>query len=374
MTISSAQNSNETVQGGQQPQQQHPQHHDYPPIAANERRNMDPRQSGNYLASAINQTVPQLGNSSSSNTEKQPDNNPMGSNPQPASSELNHANGDKSLILPPNGDTSNGQDTQKQAAAPAAPSDLPRRSGPRSEGIAGYERKIGRGTSWRRDHEARTEGDYTVRGRGRGAPPVRGSGRGGQYHREHDARDYPHRRDYDRRPPPPSPPLPPAPASHHHSHPSLDPRGPPYPPPDPYYDSREAYPSPPHYDSRREYPPESAARYFDDYRRGGYDPRDVPPPPPPPPPSAAAGPPQSLDSRRPYDRGPLPGREDSSEYGRPYTRPRDPRDDYPRDFDPRLPPDPRISPRDVRLDPRYIDEGNFILLSIQSLILLRPKS
>ena len=185
MTTSLAQNSNETVQGGQQPQQ-HPQHHDYPPIAANDRRNMDPRQSGNYLASAINQTVPQLGINSSSNTEKQPDNNPMGSNPQPASSELNHANGDKSLMLPPNGDTINAQDAQKQSnstAAPATPSDLPRRSGPRSEVTAGYERKIGRGTSWRRDHEARTEGDYTVRGRGRGAPPGRGGGRG-QYHRD----------------------------------------------------------------------------------------------------------------------------------------------------------------------------------------------
>lgn len=197
----------------------------------------------------------------------------------------------------------------------------------------GYERKIGRGTSWRRDHDSRDEQDYTVRGRGR-VPLRNGGGRG--YHREgersfSESRDYfdyrGRDREYDRRPPP------------------VDPRY----PPDPYYESSRAYP--PAYDHRRDYPPHHPAdmpptRYYDDYRRG-YDPRDLPPP-------ASSHSPPGLDPRRPpYDR-------DDPEYGRPYPpRSRDPRDDY--RMDPRGPPSergPPLPPQDR--EGRYIDEGNFI--------------
>ena len=374
MTISTDQIPNETAQGGPQKLQQNYNRH-FPP---NERYSlMDARQSDNYNASAINKNVShQQGNNNSSSTEKQPDVNPVGTSAeitQPTSSEIKNSLGDKSV---PTGESINhAQDAQNSLNTAAAPttSDLPpRRAGPRNEVNDGYERKIGRGTSWRRDHEARVEGDYTVRGRGRGGSlSSRGSGGGGRgrYHQDYDSRDYPFRRDYDRRPPlpsppPPPPPLPPGPASSSTHHPSLDPRSAPYPPPDPYYDSRGTYPSPPLYDTRRDYPPDPATtRYYDDYRRGGYDPRDGPPiapTPPPPPPPATATPPQALDSRRPYDRGPLPGRDEPSDYGRTYSRPRDPVDYPPRDIDPRLPPDHRMSPRGVRPDPRYIDEGKLL--------------
>jgi hypothetical protein len=314
---------------------------------------MDPQLPSNYG----NQNVPQqsINNHKLASSENKID-NPMAST---AASEKKKSLNDK-LLNPTTGE-STAQDAKKSLNTttnhPQNTSDLPRRSGPRAEGARlekdGYERKIGRGTSWRRDHEALVEEDYSVRGRGRGAPSTRGRG----HYRDYDSRDYPYRRDYDRRPPPPPPP------PHH----SLDPRGPPYPPPDPYYDSRGSFPSPPLYDNRRDYPPEP--RYFDDYRRG-YDPRDGPPPPPLPP--------QPLEPRRPFDRGPFPGREDPSDYGRPYSRPRDPRDEFrgdprmPRDPEPRLPPDPRIPPRDERPDPRYLDEG--IISRIFSLIIFRKRS
>jgi hypothetical protein len=209
-----------------------------------------------------------------------------------------------------------------------------RKSGPRNNGT-GYERKIGRGTSWRRDHERLEEEDYTVRGRGRGSAPARGRG---HFHREFEPRE-PYRRDYDRRPLP------------------MDTR--PQYPADPYYDPRGSYAPP--FDARRDYPTDPS-RYFDDYRRG-YDPRDLPPPSAP------------VDSR-PYDRG-MPRGRASSEYGRPYSRPRDPHDgprEGPRDLrdvprDPRdAPRDPRDPVRDPRDDfradprispsvPRYSDEG-----------------
>ena len=308
MTTSTDQNPNETAQRGQL-QKLH--QNGNPHFPSNERYSlMDPRQSDNYNASAVNQNVShQQGNNNSSSTEKQPDMNPVGisaETPQPTSSEIKNSLGDKSV---PTGESiKHAQDAQNSlntaAAAPTTTSDLPRRSGPRNEVNDGYERKIGRGTSWRRDHEARAEGDYTVRGRGRGgSQSSRGSGGSGRgrYHPDYDSRDYPYRRDYDRRPPlpsppPPPPPLPPGPASSSAHHPSLDPRSAPYTPPDPYYDSRGTYPSPPLYDTRRDYPPDPAAtRYYDDYRRGGYDPRDGHPLPPPPlPPPATATPPQAI--------------------------------------------------------------------------------
>ena len=198
----------------------------------------------------------------------------------------------------------------------------------------GYERRIGRGTSWRRDHHDLMEQTYPMRGRGRGSPPTRGRGR--DFHRDYDTRDYPYRREFDRRPPPPD-----AIAPTHHA---LDSRGPPaYPLPDPFYEPRGGYPLSPQrfYDTRRDFPPEHS-RYYDDYRRGD-DLRDLPPRPP-------------ADPGRPYDRG-LTERGDPSDYGRPYPRPRDLRDDYPRITRDRLPPDPRGPPRDPHPDPRYIDEG-----------------
>lgn len=379
MTTSTDQKPDETAQGGHS---QKLQQNDIPHLPPSERYSlMDPRQSNNYNSSSITQNVShQQGNNNSSSTEKQPDMNPVGASAetsQPNSSEIKNSLGDKSV---PTGESNNhGQDAHNPlntiTATPSTASDLPpRRSGPRNEVIDGYERKIGRGTSWRRDHEARAEGDYTVRGRGRGGSlSSRGGGGGrGRFHQDYDSRDYPYRRDYDRRPPlpspppPPPPPLPPGhPGSTAHHHPSLDPRSAPYPPPDPYYDSRGTYPSPPLYDTRRDYQHDPATtRYYDDYRRGGYDPRDGPPVPPPSLPPTTATPPQALDSRRPYDRGPPPGRDDPSDYGRPYSRPRDPRDDYPpRDIDSRLPPDHRMSPRDARSDPRYIDEGKSLSFS-----------
>lgn len=218
-------------------------------------------------------------------------------------------------------------------------SDLSRKNDPRSEAVgleqSGYERKIGRGTSWRRDHNSLSEEDYTVRGRGRGAgPPYRG--RGHRY-RDDEVRDYRYDRDYDRSP---------------IGYPA-DSRGPPYGADgrshEPGYDSRRDYP--PHvYNYRRDCPPDVAARYYDDYRRG-YDPGDFAPAP-------AIRPP--IDSRRLYDRGPVSGRgADFSDYDRSYSRSRD---DYhgdprgPREVIPRLPLDHR-PPRDIRTDSRYIDEG-----------------
>lgn len=227
----------------------------------------------------------------------------------------------------------NASGTSRPAAHSQDTSDVARRNDPRTEDArSGYERKIGRGTSWRRDHDTLGEEEYTMRGRGRGGgPPYRG--RGHRY-RDYESRDYPYRRDYDRPPP---------------GHPA-DPRGPPYPADDPYYDSRGNYP-PPLYDSRRDYPPDAPARYHEDYRRG-YDSRDFAPPPPVPIHSA-------MDSRRPYDRGPIPGRgADPSMYDRPYARSRDPRDDF--RGDPRAPRDePPRFPADLRPpgDPRFMDEG-----------------
>ena len=213
----------------------------------------------------------------------------------------------------------------------------------------GYERKIGRGTSWRRDHESMDRDDYSFRGhphlqRGRAGdyeePTFRGRGRGsfrgrrssGSFHR--DSGDYgrPPPREYERRPPPAG-----------------------YPPGgDPYYEGRGAYPSP-GYDLRREYPPEAGGRgYFDDYAR--YDPRDPSRGPPP-----TAIPPE--DRGRFYDRGPPPPAAREDEYAH-YSRvPRvDPRDDYrgpppetaryPRD-ETRYPPEP---PR-TRTQSGYLDEG-----------------
>ena len=99
--------------------------------------------------------------------------------PPPPSSEIkNNSLGDKSVPL---GESINAQDAQNplNITTSITTSDLRGRSGPRAEENVGFERRIGRGTSWRRDHEARLEGDYGVRGRGRGAPPSRGSGGGG---------------------------------------------------------------------------------------------------------------------------------------------------------------------------------------------------
>jgi hypothetical protein len=290
-------------------------------------------QSNPNNASAVNRNVAQTGNPSS----ELHNDGPVASTSDMTTSEAKTSLSDITLLA------TTGESSAQSALNSTAPthlqdtSVLPRRTGPRSDfrpEKEGYERKIGRGTSWRRDHETLVEEDYALRGRGRGSgsgAPSRG-GRG-NYYRDQDARGY-YRRDFDRQ----------SPMDQREAY-----------PPDPYYDSRGAYP-PPIYDTRRDYPPES--RYFDDYRR--YDPRDVPPPSHLPP---APLPP--VDSRRPYDRGP-PGRDDPSDYGRPYSRPRDPRDDFrgdprlPRDADPRYPPesralrDPRVDPRD---DPRFIDEG-----------------
>jgi len=236
----------------------------------------------------------------------------------------------------------NGANTSgitQTAAQSQDASDISRRNDSRTEDVrseqSGYERKIGRGTSWRRDHDTLGEQEYTVRGRGRGrGHTYRGRARYPHY----ESRDYPDRRDYDR----------PAPG-----HPT-DPRGPAYPPDNPYYDPRGSYP-PPVYDSRRDYPPDVSARYHEDYRRG-YDSREFIPPPP-----TSIRPP--MDSRRPYERGPIPGRgDDPVDYDRPYPRPRDPRDDFrgdprvPRDETLGFPPDTRPS-RDARSDARFIDEG-----------------
>lgn len=374
MTASSDQKPKESGQGGQAlPHQKlQLQQNDLPPVPSTEQLSlMDPRQPNNYVSSAINQGVPQLGAnalSSSLSADKKPDSSMSSAtadqHQHSTSSEMKNSIGDNSSLVPATGDAM-VQDAQKSvnsAATNATASDLLRGSGPRGEGLRtgkeGYERRIGRGTSWRRDHEALEQEDYTVRGRGRGAPP--GRGRGYYNYRDYESpREYPFHRDYDRRPPPP-PPL--GSGYHRHTHP-LDSRGPPYPPPDPYYESRGTFSPPPMaYETRRDYPPDSA-RYSDDYRRRSYDPRDVPPsvPPlaaPPSPPLPAQSP--GLDSRRSYERGPIPGGrgEDLSGYGRSYSRPRDPREDYrggdPRDPDHRLPPDPRISSRP---EPRYIDEG-----------------
>src|SRR5262249_39836578 len=186
-----------------------------------------------------------------------------------SSSENKSSLGDK----PASGDSAPVQDTPKSlntSSSPVTGGNVGPRPDPRSE-KDGYERRIGRGTSWRRDHDDLVEKDYPVRGRGRGSPSTRGRGR--DFHRDYDTRDYPYRRDYDRRPPPPDANAPP-----HHA---LDSRGPPpYPLPDPFYEPRGVYaPSPPHfYDARRDYPPEFS-RFYDDYRRGD-DSRDVAPPPP----------------------------------------------------------------------------------------------
>ena len=157
---------------------------------------------------------------------------------------------------------------------------------------------------------------------------------------EDESRDYPYRRDYER------------PASGH----SADPRSSPYLGENPYYETRGNYP-PPAFDNRRDYPPDHAARYQEDYRRG-YDSREFVPPPPSP---APMRPP--IDTRRPYDRGSVSGREtDLSDYERPYPRSRGPRDDFrddphaPRDETLRFAADTR-PPRDTRSDPRFMDEG-----------------
>lgn len=314
-------------------------------------------QPSSYLAAAT-QNVPQMGNHTKHNNGTvssglQAESAMMASaaaDLATASSEIKGSIGDQSSLLPPAGEPM-GHNAQKSLnhsthpqdvnhAAPA--SEPPRRPGPplgdpRDE-KDGYERKIGRGTSWRRDHETLDTEEYYARGRGRGAST---RGRPGYHYRDFESRDYPYRREYDRRlsPPPPS-----SASASHHSHLSLEPRGRPYLPHDPYYDSSrglDAYP----YDTRRDYPPEPS-RYFEDYRRG-YDPRDGPPPPLPLPSSS-----EPVEPRRPYDRGPYPGREDPY-----YSRPGDPRDDYRPDQripsrEP-LPPDPR----DPRADPRYRDEG-----------------
>ena len=291
-----------------------------------------------------------------------------------------------SLLL--GSDKTIGESTQSTLPATEAPTttaatttDTPTRNGPAApyplpdeaeKSAGGYERKIGRGTSWRRDHDTLNEQDYTVRGRGRGRAgghpqhhhsSTRGRGRRDE---NYDSRDYnnnSYRRDpYDRRPPPPTPPPPPPPPSHAHVASAFPPS------PDPYYESPRvgAYPSPA-YDARRDYPPPSfhpsdappPARYYEDYRRGGYDARDIPPPPLPPNSSHLPTPP-TVDSRRPYDRGVVPGRDDPADYGRGYPpRSRDPRDDYPpmpRDVHPRLPPSDRLPPKDAG---RYIDEGTY---------------
>jgi hypothetical protein len=380
---STEQNSKENVEAGQflasQRYKSHQQQsqHDHQSQPDRFSHMMDPRQSGSnhtYPGSAINQNNSHQGGSNQTSSENKLEIPGMGTSAAATSAATaqtalsgdnpnNHGDTTSSMMTNASGDSIIGQDAPKHpnsttATAPNHPqdsSDLSHRSGPRTEGLRndskeGFERKIGRGTSWRRDHDARGDKEYTVRGRGRGA-----SSRSRGYrnnHFDYDSRDYYNNRrgndrraPYQPRPPPPHSPsnLPPAPA-----HPSLDPRGPPYPPPDPYYDSRGTYPSPTIYDARRDYPPDPA-RYFDDYHRGGggYDPRDVPPPLPRAPPSPIPPPNQTLESGRPYDRIPLLGRDDPSDYGRSYARPRDPRDDYrgdPREADPRLPP-------------RYMDEG-----------------
>jgi hypothetical protein len=381
-TSSTDQTSKENVQAGQflpshhyKPHQQSQNDHQSQTERFSHMSNNN--NSNNYPGSAINQNNSHQGGNTHSSSENKVEIPGMGTSTSTATSTTaqvattssnnpNNHHGDttSSMITNASGD-SMGQDAPKHANSiatapshPANSSDLSRRSGPRTEGLRndkeGSERKIGRGTSWRRDHDAHRDQEYPVRGRGRGA-----SSRSRGYrnnHSDYDSRDYYNRRGNDRRTPYPPRPPPPPPLSNlspSATHPSLDPRGPPYPPSDPYYDSRGTYPpSSPIYDARRDYPPDPA-RFFDDYHRGGYDPRDVPPSLPRAPPSPLPLPNQALESGRPYERAPLPGRDDLSEYGRSYSRPRDPRDDYrgdPRDADPRFPP------RDVR-DPRYMDEG-----------------
>jgi len=376
-TSSTDQNSKENVQAGQfhpshqyKPQQQSQNDHQSQTDRFTHMSNNN--NNSNYPGSAINQNNSHQGGNNHTSSENKLEIPGMGissttaaaaATAQIAPSGINPNNHDdttSSMIANSSGD-SMGQDAPKHAnsiaTAPSHPqnsSDLSRnRSGPRPEGLRndkeGSERKIGRGTSWRRDHDARGDQEYTPRGRGRGA-----SSRSRGYrnnHSDYDSRDYYSRRGNDRRatyPPRPPPPPPLSNLSPSAPHASLDPRGPPYQPPDPYYDSRGAYPpSPPIYDARRDYPTDPA-RYFDDYHRGGYDPRDVPPQLPRAAPSPLPPPNQAIESGRPYDRVPLPGRDDPSEYGRSYSRPRDPRDEYrgdPRDADPRV------------RDPRYMDEG-----------------
>lgn len=300
----------------QQQNRNHPQNPSYIPRAGSTSSEIH---SALPLAARIDMTSPSTGNTNS--LARRSDN----VSDFPSASALDPANTEK-------GDT---------AARPQDSSDISRSNDPRSDaaGLAqygGYERKIGRGTSWRRDHDSLSEDDYTVRGRGRGGgPPYRG--RGHRY-RDHELRDYPYSRDYDR------PPL---------GYPA-DPRDYPYGADgrsdDHDYDSRRDYP-PPVYNYRRDYPPDPAARYHEDYRRR-YDPGDFVSSP------AAIRPP--IDSRRPYDRAPVSERgADFSDYDRPYSRSRD---DYrgdprgPREMLPRLPLDHRPS-RDIRTDSRYMDEG-----------------
>lgn len=298
----------------QQQNRNHPQNPSYNPLAGSTSSEIH---SALPLAARIDMTSPSTGDTNSLARRSLPDN--------VADFSLDPANTEK----------------RDPAARPQDSSDISSRNDPRSEAVGleqygGYERKIGRGTSWRRDHDSLAEEDYTVRGRGRGGgPPYRG--RGHRY-RDNELRDYPYSRDYER------PPL----------GYTADPRDYPYGADgrsnDNGYDSRRDYP-PPVYNYRRDYPPDSAARYPEEYRRR-YDPEDFVPS------SAAIRPP--IDSRRPYDRASVSGRgADFSDYDRPYSRSRD---DYrgdprgPREMLPRHPLDHRPL-RDIRTDSRYIDEG-----------------
>lgn len=315
MPASTDQGTGDSIEEGQilpRHQQLQQQQHETRNLPLNEQRFSSDAQSNPMNPSSHSRNTPQSGNTTSSGLHNQGQLAPT-SNLQP--SELKNQLND-----------STGVASAQNVSTPTAPNTArPTTSHPsRGTGTGdfrpatqGYERKIGRGTSWRRDHKGLGEDDYTLRGRGRGNNPSPRGGRG-NYYRDQETRGY-QRREGD--------------------HPSsLDPRGS-Y--PEPYYETRGPYP----YDTRRDFPIES--RLAVDYER--YESRDIPHHLPPSPP---------LD-RRLYERGP-PGREDP-EYGRPFPRPRDVRDDLrddprlPRDMDARYPSESRS--RDLRPDPRFIDEG-----------------
>jgi hypothetical protein len=231
------------------------------------------------------------------------------------------------------GDTAENSELEQRITS--APRRLPP---PEDDREGGYERRIGRGRSWRRESDT-YEQDYIPRGRGRGyrgrgIPRDHDNGGGREYYGSFRGRG----REYDRRPPP------------------METRY----PPESFYESPRAYPSPA-YDTRRDYPPHPPAsetpptRYYDDYRRGGYEPRELPPPLLPAASSHLPTSPRMESRRPPYDRIP-PEREDP-EYRRPYPpRPGDQRDDYAR-----LPPPERLPP--PARDSRFMDEGNILTIN-----------
>lgn len=285
---------------------------------------------------------------SSQNSQRTGDMNPMGTFAISSAADLKKALGDTlSSATTREQQYPTPQEPHKQNGIGAESADPPHQRPQRGDSAdrGGYERHIGRGISWRREHN---EGDsYSYpRGRGRGGPPPPGRGRGGAYHRDSSrssSGDYPYRRDYEHRPAPPRGASPPHPASTR-----------PYPAPDIYFESGGAYTaSPPRYESSGRYPAD--AGYYDDYRRA-YDPRGPPPPSAPP----AHSPSAHLDSRRSYD-----AYDRRSEYERTYPRSRDARDDYPPPVaDPRYPPD---------FDPRYREEGTTTLQTFSN-IFSRPQT